>query len=80
MTTDPSLPEVAAAHPQLISGAANLLPDFDAEPDTEVGAVRSIEAIEAIEVSRGVLFLISDESRYVTGAQLPVDAGCSTRP
>jgi len=80
MSTDPSLPEVAAAQPHTISGAANLLPDFDAEPDTEVGAVPSILAIEAIEVSRGVLFLISDESRYVTGAQLPVDAGCSTRP
>ncbi len=32
-------------------------------------------AVEPVDVSNAVLFLISDESRYVTGLQLKVDAG-----
>jgi SDR family mycofactocin-dependent oxidoreductase len=31
--------------------------------------------IEAIDVSNALLFLASDEARYITGVQLPVDAG-----
>jgi NAD(P)-dependent dehydrogenase (short-subunit alcohol dehydrogenase family) len=32
--------------------------------------------IEPAQVSAAVLWLASDESRYVTGATLPIDAGC----
>lgn len=32
-------------------------------------------AVESTDVSNAVLFLISDESRYVTGLQFKVDAG-----
>lgn len=32
--------------------------------------------VESIDVSNAVLFLASDEARYITGATLPVDAGC----
>jgi NAD(P)-dependent dehydrogenase (short-subunit alcohol dehydrogenase family) len=32
-------------------------------------------AVEPADVSNAVLFLISDESRYVTGLQFKVDAG-----
>jgi SDR family mycofactocin-dependent oxidoreductase len=35
--------------------------------------------VEAIDVSNAVLFLASDESRYVTGLTLTVDAGLATR-
>jgi SDR family mycofactocin-dependent oxidoreductase len=35
--------------------------------------------VEAIDISNAVLFLASDESRYVTAAELPVDAGSSRR-
>ncbi|BBZ17970.1 mycofactocin-coupled SDR family oxidoreductase [Mycolicibacterium gadium] len=35
--------------------------------------------IEAVDVSNAVLFLISDESRYVTGLEFKVDAGVSIR-
>ncbi|TMD03212.1 MAG: NAD(P)-dependent oxidoreductase [Chloroflexi bacterium] len=35
--------------------------------------------VEAIDVSNAVLFLASDESRYVTGLSLTVDAGLVTR-
>jgi SDR family mycofactocin-dependent oxidoreductase len=35
--------------------------------------------IDAVDVSNAVLFLVSDESRYVTGLQFKVDAGVTIR-
>ncbi|HEY0260974.1 MAG TPA: mycofactocin-coupled SDR family oxidoreductase [Lacisediminihabitans sp.] len=32
--------------------------------------------VEAVDISNAVLFLASDEARYITGVPLPVDAGC----
>lgn len=34
---------------------------------------------EAIDISNAVLYLMSDESRYVTGLELKVDAGVTLR-
>jgi NAD(P)-dependent dehydrogenase (short-subunit alcohol dehydrogenase family) len=31
--------------------------------------------IESIDVSNAILWLVSDDARYVTGTVLPVDAG-----
>jgi (+)-trans-carveol dehydrogenase len=31
--------------------------------------------VEAEDISNAVLFLASDESRYITGVTLPIDAG-----
>jgi (+)-trans-carveol dehydrogenase len=31
--------------------------------------------VEAVDVSNAVLWLASDEARYITGVALPVDAG-----
>ena len=31
--------------------------------------------VDPIDISNAVLFLSSDESRYITGVSLPVDAG-----
>ena len=33
--------------------------------------------VESIDISNAVLFLASDEARYITGATLPVDAGAN---
>ena len=38
-----------------------------------------VEAVEPRDVSNAVLYLVSDESRYVTGTQLKVDAGMTIR-
>ena len=35
--------------------------------------------VEAIDISNAVLFLVSDEARYITGVTLPVDAGATTK-
>jgi NAD(P)-dependent dehydrogenase (short-subunit alcohol dehydrogenase family) len=34
-----------------------------------------IALVEAVDISNAVLWLASDEARYVTGVALPVDAG-----
>ncbi len=34
-----------------------------------------VEIVEPVDISNAVLFLASDEARYVTGLELPVDAG-----
>jgi NAD(P)-dependent dehydrogenase (short-subunit alcohol dehydrogenase family) len=35
--------------------------------------------VEAVDISNAVLWLASDEARYVTGVTLPVDAGMLVR-
>jgi SDR family mycofactocin-dependent oxidoreductase len=35
--------------------------------------------VQSIDISNAVLFLASDEARYITGVALPVDAGASAR-
>jgi NAD(P)-dependent dehydrogenase (short-subunit alcohol dehydrogenase family) len=34
-----------------------------------------VEMIESVDISNAILFLVSDDGRYVTGVTLPVDAG-----
>ncbi|MGH3096408.1 MAG: mycofactocin-coupled SDR family oxidoreductase [Streptosporangiales bacterium] len=38
-----------------------------------------IKWVEPRDISNAVLFLASDEARYITGVTLPVDAGCVTK-
>ena len=38
-----------------------------------------VQIIESVDVSNAVVFLCSDEARYVTGVTLPVDAGFVVR-
>jgi SDR family mycofactocin-dependent oxidoreductase len=58
-----------------------LMPDVEAPTRDQVAAVyQSLNALpvpwaEPRDISNAVLFLASDEARYVTGVALPVDAG-----
>ena len=47
----------------------------DAEPAFMVQQAMPIPYVETVDISNAVLFLASDESRYITGTQLRVDAG-----
>ncbi|MGH4029112.1 mycofactocin-coupled SDR family oxidoreductase [Actinomycetota bacterium Odt1-20B] len=64
MVADPAMAEFVAQDPMLSEGAPNALP---------------VDTIEAVDVSHAVLWLASDEARYVTGVTLPVDAGFINR-
>jgi NAD(P)-dependent dehydrogenase (short-subunit alcohol dehydrogenase family) len=47
----------------------------DAEPAFGSMQAMPIPFVEPLDISNAVLFLASDESRYITGMQLRVDAG-----
>jgi (+)-trans-carveol dehydrogenase/(-)-trans-carveol dehydrogenase len=51
----------------------------DFEPASATTNILPIPWVEPVDVSNAVLFLASDEARYITGATLPVDAGCVTK-
>jgi (+)-trans-carveol dehydrogenase len=51
----------------------------DLEERSQMGMVIPVPWIEPEDVSNAVLFLASDESRFITGVALPVDAGALLR-
>lgn len=48
----------------------------DFEPASASTNALPVPWVEPRDVSNALLFLVSDEARYITGAALPVDAGC----
>ena len=88
----PEMIRVNSVHPtsvdtDMIQNAAMyelFAPDLDQKDRTREllrGRFQALNAlpipwVEPVDVSNAVLWLASDESRYVTGVTLPVDAGC----
>lgn len=64
MTTDAKIAEFVKNDPVLSKEQPNGMP---------------VEVIEPVDVSNAILWLLSDEARYVTGVTLPVDAGFVNR-
>jgi SDR family mycofactocin-dependent oxidoreductase len=60
MIQNPVTERYLEQHPELGDLMANLLP---------------VPAVEPRDISNGILYLVSDAGRYVTGTTLPVDAG-----
>lgn len=38
-----------------------------------------VEAVDPIDVTNAILWLVSDDARYITGTVVPVDAGSVNR-
>jgi len=53
-----------AADPSVSDAMANALP---------------VDIVEAVDISNAILWLVSDDARYVTGVTLPVDAGFTNK-
>ncbi|MTD55534.1 mycofactocin-coupled SDR family oxidoreductase [Amycolatopsis pithecellobii] len=60
MIVNPFVAGHVANHPEAVAAVANALP---------------VDMVEPVDVSNAILYLVSDEGRYVTGVTLPVDAG-----
>jgi SDR family mycofactocin-dependent oxidoreductase len=65
------------ANPVMMMAATNMLPDLDAEI---TGTFAPVPVLDALEISNAVVFLASNEARYITGTELKVDAGNCNKP
>ena len=64
MILNPAIEQLYASEPATAAGLANLLP---------------VDMIEPVDISNAILWLASDQARYVTGVTLPVDAGFTVK-
>ena len=47
----------------------------DMKPICQMFHTLPVPWVDPVDVSNAILFLVSDEARYLTGVALPVDAG-----
>jgi SDR family mycofactocin-dependent oxidoreductase len=64
MVVNEAMQEYLAQDPSLSNAMANALP---------------VDMVEAVDISNAILWLVSDDARYVTGVTLPVDAGFTNK-
>jgi SDR family mycofactocin-dependent oxidoreductase len=64
MIVNDVMAQFLAADPQLGNAMANALP---------------VDMVEPVDISNAILWLVSDDARYVTGVTLPVDAGFTNK-
>jgi NAD(P)-dependent dehydrogenase (short-subunit alcohol dehydrogenase family) len=65
MTVNDHLAKLLEQEPGIAQGMTNALP---------------VDMVEAIDISNAIVYLVSDDGRYVTGITLPVDAGMLNKP
>jgi NAD(P)-dependent dehydrogenase (short-subunit alcohol dehydrogenase family) len=53
----------------------NISAIFAANPTVFTDNALPVRRIESVDVSNAIVWLVSDDARYVTGVALPVDAG-----
>ena len=64
MVVNDAMQEFLAQDPQLSNAMANALP---------------VDMVEPVDISNAIVWLVSDDARYVTGVTLPVDAGFTNK-
>jgi len=60
-----------------MAGGGNVSGILEHSPELALSLTNAIpvEAVDPIDISNAILWLVSDEARYVTGTVIPVDAG-----
>jgi SDR family mycofactocin-dependent oxidoreductase len=51
----------------------------DADLEGSMSNLLPVELVQPVDISNAVVFLVSDEGRYVTGVTLPIDAGFTVK-
>src|ERR1700733_9837380 len=64
MVVNEAMQEFLANDPSLGNSMANALP---------------VDMVEPVDISNAIVWLVSDDARYVTGVTLPVDAGFTNK-
>lgn len=64
MATNDRFVEFCKDHPGIIDAMTNALP---------------VQMLETADISNAVVFLCSDEGRYITGTTMAIDAGCTNK-
>jgi len=64
MVVNDAMGEFLAQDPSLSNAMANALP---------------VDMVEAVDISNAIVWLVSDDARYVTGITVPVDAGFTNK-
>jgi NAD(P)-dependent dehydrogenase (short-subunit alcohol dehydrogenase family) len=64
MVVNEVMQEFLAQDPQMSNAMANALP---------------VDMVEPVDISNAIVWLVSDDARYVTGVTLPVDAGFTNK-
>jgi NAD(P)-dependent dehydrogenase (short-subunit alcohol dehydrogenase family) len=65
MGQQPSVEVIAATDPLFGMSAANMLP---------------IDVLQPDDIANAVVWLLSDQAKWITGVTLPVDAGNTNKP
>jgi SDR family mycofactocin-dependent oxidoreductase len=61
--------------PMVVNDVMQEILAADAQVSTRTGNALPVDMVEPADVSSAILWLVSDDARYVTGVTLPVDAG-----
>jgi NAD(P)-dependent dehydrogenase (short-subunit alcohol dehydrogenase family) len=77
-TVDTDMVQNAPTYRLFLPGVENPTPEQFAEAAQATNAL-PIPWVEPADISSAVLFLASDEARYVTGVTFPVDAGFTVK-
>ena len=64
MVVNDAMQEFLAQDPTMSNALANALP---------------VPMVEPVDISNAIVWLVSDDARYVTGVTLPVDAGFTNK-
>jgi NAD(P)-dependent dehydrogenase (short-subunit alcohol dehydrogenase family) len=65
--------------PMVVNEAVEKFLANDPSLSNDMSNALPVEMLEPADISNAILWLVSDEARYVTGVALPVDAGFTNK-